>query len=513
MPGQAIRSVEIYEGAERMDRSPGALLLWVGTGTPDELGRALGDCVGPGPAGLVLRGPFAPDVRVREQARELGTALLELAPDHSWIGLADAVRALSTRYRLGPRDAVLRGQAVGDLFAVTDAISSLFGAPVTLEDRTARVLAWSAGQDEADQARITGILQRRAPRSVVHNLTARGIFRRLDASVGPIVIPATESDSLPRLAVAVRAGGEVLGYLWIAVRAPVPDGRIAELGEIAKTVAVHVLHDRARRDGERRLRADLAATVLRGDLGSGEAARALGLASDAVCVVAVQTPGAEAEAANGDDGFAVAMDAFDLHLTATLPRSVTVGLGAVGYALLPWPRTLDDDGVRARAFRLAADFTDRMAARIDVIAGIGSVARGPGDVPRARAEADRALRVAREYPGFGGGVATADAVRLPILLLGLADAARELPDAGTGAVAALFALDAAEGTEFVPTLRAYLNTFGDVSACAERLHVHPNTFRRRLKRIAEVGGIDLGDPDARLLAELGLRLHDLRRPD
>jgi DNA-binding PucR family transcriptional regulator len=36
--------------------------------------------------------------------------------------------------------------------------------------------------------------------------------------------------------------------------------------------------------------------------------------------------------------------------------------------------------------------------------------------------------------------------------------------------------------------------------------VHQNTFRYRLRRLSEVGEIDLGDPDTRLALMLQLRL-------
>jgi DNA-binding PucR family transcriptional regulator len=42
--------------------------------------------------------------------------------------------------------------------------------------------------------------------------------------------------------------------------------------------------------------------------------------------------------------------------------------------------------------------------------------------------------------------------------------------------------------------------------------VHPNTFRYRLRRLAEVGGLDLTDTDARFTAMLQLRLLPPARP-
>jgi DNA-binding PucR family transcriptional regulator len=75
-----------------------------------------------------------------------------------------------------------------------------------------------------------------------------------------------------------------------------------------------------------------------------------------------------------------------------------------------------------------------------------------------------------------------------------------------GKVAALMALDRDQGTAYIETLRAYLDTLGDVVAAAKHVHVHRNTLRYRLRRLSELVGLDLDDPTERLVAELHLRL-------
>lgn len=70
----------------------------------------------------------------------------------------------------------------------------------------------------------------------------------------------------------------------------------------------------------------------------------------------------------------------------------------------------------------------------------------------------------------------------------------------------LRAHDAQHHTAFSETLAAWLDSFGDVIAAAAAVHVHPNTFRYRLKRLAEIAGFDLSDPNARFEAMLQLRL-------
>jgi DNA-binding PucR family transcriptional regulator len=66
--------------------------------------------------------------------------------------------------------------------------------------------------------------------------------------------------------------------------------------------------------------------------------------------------------------------------------------------------------------------------------------------------------------------------------------------------------DRRRSTSYLETLRAYLDAFGDVSAAAEAVSLHPNSFRYRLRRIRELTGVDLGDRDDRLVMAIQLRL-------
>jgi DNA-binding PucR family transcriptional regulator len=97
-------------------------------------------------------------------------------------------------------------------------------------------------------------------------------------------------------------------------------------------------------------------------------------------------------------------------------------------------------------------------------------------------------------------------VHIESLMLQLADLAAAEGHQASGPVARLAGYDAAHRTQLVETLRAWLDSFGDAVVAAGRVHVHPNTFRYRLRRITEVGGIDLDDADSRFAAMLELRL-------
>ncbi|MFF2476221.1 helix-turn-helix domain-containing protein [Streptomyces sp. NPDC058066] len=55
-------------------------------------------------------------------------------------------------------------------------------------------------------------------------------------------------------------------------------------------------------------------------------------------------------------------------------------------------------------------------------------------------------------------------------------------------------------------LTAWLDSLGNVLSASASLDVHPNTFRYRLRRAAEIAGMDLNDPEKRFAAMLELRI-------
>jgi DNA-binding PucR family transcriptional regulator len=103
-------------------------------------------------------------------------------------------------------------------------------------------------------------------------------------------------------------------------------------------------------------------------------------------------------------------------------------------------------------------------------------------------------------------VADFDAAHARVVLSELRDFASDRSYLRSRSLRALAEHDAEHGTSYVLTLRAFLDAFGDIPAAARRASVHPNTFRYRLRRLTELSGLDLADPEQRLLAELELRL-------
>jgi DNA-binding PucR family transcriptional regulator len=181
-----------------------------------------------------------------------------------------------------------------------------------------------------------------------------------------------------------------------------------------------------------------------------------------------------------------------------------VPIGARVYALVPQTVEGGDD----RLGPLAESIIERAreALHVALIAGVGSTVHDLNEIPASRREADVVVDVLRRLAKRS--VAHVDEIPSHVVLHQLGELTRDRPELLAGRVSQLAAQDAEKGTAWVSTLRAYLDAFGDIAAASQRVNVHPNTFRYRIRRIGEVFGIDLDDPDERLVAELQLRFLD-----
>ena len=351
------------------------------------------------------------------------------------------------------------------------------------------------------------------------------MFRQLYREHRPVVVnPAdlgADAVSKQRVAIAVRAGDEVLGSIWAAMDGEVTPERTAALQDAAKLVALHMLRVRAGADVQRRLRTDLVSTALEGGVGARDALSRLGLAGKQVVVLAAalraehpggvppssdQQAAATAGEAGGQTGALERVaDALSVHLSASLPGSAVAVVGGIAYGLLPVVAGTRGSDPEERAARLAEEFCERVGSRLPVVVGVGGVGDDVRGVSESRATATRVLRVLRE------GHAVRRVARLPdvhaqSLLLELRDLAAARGERPVGPVARLLVYDERNDSDLAETLEAWLDALGDVRAAAAALFIHPNTLRYRLRRLEEVSGLDLADPEQRFAAMLQLRI-------
>ncbi len=498
--------VTIHDPAQDSPIGSGDIVLGVGTeaSRPDvlnlieEAGRSRAAAV------IVRARENAPDIVVKA-AESANVGVLAVATDISWGQLHTMVRTVIS----APGEALetsAGGVPAGDLFALANAVAALVGGPVTIEDQAWRVLAYSNTDDPIDEARRQAILGRKVPERWTAWYREQGILRRLWAGeVVRIEFPDDTDATRPRLAAAVRAGGDVIGSIWV-LEGSEPFGLDAEeaLREAARIAALHLIRHRSGEDLERRRRSDLLASVLDGQLPGHVVTSELAF-TDALAVVAFDLGAGEHQDAvmKADQ----AVDAILMFCQAFRQPAAAVAIDEVAYLLVSVePGQVPDD-----LSSVLTRMVDRLRPIIggEITAAVSSVVADPAALPEARWEADHVLSVMLERGEKGIGYL--DQVASGVVMTQLREAALKDQRLLRGKLGALAAHDRDKGTTYIATLRAYLDAFGDLPKASESLFVHPNTFRYRLKRLMELGGLDLGDPEERIIIHLQLHLMD-RQP-
>ncbi|TDO27818.1 DNA-binding PucR family transcriptional regulator [Kribbella sp. VKM Ac-2527] len=469
------------------------------------------------PAGFITANP-----ETVAAARGAGLVLLALSAGTTWqqlsslldSALRESALLQSTRRETVRRPTAVPTQSEG-LFRLANAICTLIDAPVTIEDRNANVLAFSDRQDEADFIRIDCILGRRTIEPYLRVDEERGAVRAIRRSRVPVYLDAVELDddrpTLPRLAMAIRAGDEFLGTIWAVVQGPPTADQEQLLLEASRSVAFQLLRQHLGADPEQRTTADLVAVALGGGPGAAVAMTRLGLADVPCLVLAASVAQPDVADLAGTASSTLARRVRDrertatalrVQLTGSTPGSVVAVVNDQIYAIVPARRPQD---AALNLTHTCRAFVQQYRATEPILIGIGRVVTAVAGLRLSRADADRAVRVLQEA-GDGRSIAQASAVEVEALLL----EARQLVElrgrGPSGAYARLLAYDEARNATMIDTLRAWLDAHGDVVIASEQSHVHQNTFRYRLRRISEIGGFALDDPEARFALDLQLRL-------
>ena len=465
---------------------------------------------------------------LRTEAQAAGVALLTVRPEVRWDQLQSVCQHIVDDARVTATEDL--SEAGGDLFSMAQTIAHLTGGLVSIEDAASRVLAYSSGA-EVDELRRLSVLGRQGPESYLALLREWGVFTKLRS--GEEVVRIDEHPELGirrRLAVGIHAGRRPLGSIWVQEGSePLTAHADEALLGAARTTALHMIRQRTQASAGLRLREDLLSSLLEGRIDASALADTVEVHTDRAALVIAFSPrrGAESEDVEGGTGERAdrperelrrrrLIDLVSVHTAAYRRGSLTTELDGRVYVLLPdlargregW-RGVEQSVVALGRRTVAAA---RAALGVRVQAAVGSLVERLGDVPDSRAEADRVLdAMERDLDRDDDWeVATISDVRSQVLISETLAHLRADSSLRDPRVSRLVEHDRAGGADLVHSLLAYLEAFGDARSAAERLHVHPNTLRYRVRRAATVSGIDLADPGERLFTWLQLLMerHD-----
>lgn len=475
VPGEPrpVFGLEIAEAGAQVAVARGELVTVVGATDAEQVLAIISSCADA--SGLLLRRSLADDADVARRCAEAGLALLGMVEGASLSSVIAVVRSAIDASAAPARTSA--DHLHDDLFHVADRISALLGAPVTIEDASSHVLAYSRGQSDIDDARTATIVGRRVPREVRDHFRSLGVFRRMARSDAPFVVPAGTGVKA-RYVVPVRAGGEWLGSIWAIAENPLPLGHDRELDAATELVALSLLRLRTQAELHQQVQLDQVRSLVRGS--TTEQPEWL---DDGPWRVAVLTGPA------------------DLHAEARCQlwqalcrrrgwrRPVVADLDDHVYAVLRVGTSRPGaDGWLADLVR--GEGTTNAAVRMYV----GTTVDTPRDLEDSRSTAAELAAA-----GDDGGPVVAVADGWPAIVVARAVRGQE----GRPLVSPLRDLLDDDGASLlIDTLEAMIDFWGEPKRAARSLGVHPNTVRNRAARIVALCSIDLEDPEQRLALRL-----------
>lgn len=493
----------IYDAGEWSSIARDSVVLAVGARPGTAPGDRLLDAAAEaGAAAVVFKGTVdLDDVRAAHHV-----AVLSVPEEMTWTQLHGLLNL--SRFAAVGGTTGIAGVPLGDLFALANAIAGVVGGAVTIEDPARRVLAYSTLGQPIDAARRGSILGRQVPDSP----GMRTLYRQVLATHGVMTAGSAEltellqnapvevDDLKPRSAVAVRAGTQAIGTIWVIHDEDrLDDDSEHALAEAARIAAPHVIQARAARDVERRLRGELVLAVLEGQGSVEEAAVRLGFTpGPPLALVAFESAGDGIDELQRER----LVDLVVMHCESVVRRRCAVAVGDIVYAVLQGERPLDRRALVQLSEQVQSHAESRLGTTL--LAAIAPVVDGVRNVVHARRDVERVLGVLRA--GGEVTVASTDELRSKVVLQELKELSAAHPGLTHGKLAQIVDHDAKHSASYVETLRAYLDCFGDVPRAAERIAVHPNTFRYRIRRLVELFDLALDDPDERVVIELQLRL-------
>lgn len=386
------------------------------------------------------------------------------------------------------------------LQAIAERMSEITGKAVAFQDQVGRDVALSVPADLTNEfeGRCTPVGSDASP-------SRPGVAER------SISHPCPTPGGLEEIHAPVLVETQVTGVvLMVGRRGQLDDQAQAVLESGATAGAIEMAREHAVLETVDRLQGDLINDLVAG--GDMEAparrARRMGYDIDGFHVAIACSPGV-------NSGEAVDQHQALITLRKRLPRVLSV------HDVIA-PIHADDDALTV-FYPLATDLglpeLKKLAERLRYAlassgeqpqVGVSQCQRGIDGFRASFRQARRALAIGQALKPSGNITCFGDlgVYRLLFSLSGT----QEMKDFYNDLLGRLLRYDRETGSELMSTLEAYLYT-GNAMQAAGRLNVHRNSLAYRLRRIREITGLELDDPEIRLTLHLAFRVGEMLRAE
>ncbi|PFP30335.1 PucR family transcriptional regulator [Bacillus sp. AFS073361] len=386
-----------------------------------------------------------------------------------------------------------------------DLISQVLMCPITIEDANHRLLAYSTHDERTDPARISTIIGRRVPEKVINQLWKEGTIPALLKTQEPIRVKNISDIGLNnRVAISIWKQDEVIGFIWaIEIDKVLTEGDFILLKKAADSAKNKLLQLQTRKNKKEERSQEFFWKLLTGHLKVKEEI------FDHFHSLQLTPPAF----------FAVLVFQFQENITNKVEQSISYLLKTnqrikiILYTidcnqliLMVSTTTIENPFNELEQF--AKSFVLQMSERYgikEIKPSYSSIYEDFLQTSKAYKETLAVLTIKEKFPLETKDIFTYQKLGI-YQIVDLILEKRQTDAYENYALKRLHEYDQKHNSNLVETLEVFLNKDNNINDAAKELNVHANTLNYRLKRITEIGDINLRDPNQKMILFIDLKL-------
>ncbi len=388
---------------------------------------------------------------------------------------------------------------------IADVVSEALHCPITIEDANHRLLAYSTHDERTDSARISTIISRRVPEKVINSLWKEGVIPSLLNSREPVRVKTMKEIGLGnRVAVSIWKSNEVLGFIWaLEIDKFLEEKDLLVLKRAAEITKNKLLQQQSRKNSKEERYQEFFWKLLMNHFHSNEdiieqfhSLQIVPPSKYAIVVFQFSQKITREE----EKQIAYSLQTFQqpkvlLHTIDHLQLIVLIAVNQMEQPLQ-----------KLKTF--SELFIDKMKERFgikSIVQGISAVRDDYRKIEKSYREAVTVLKVKEKLPADERVIHNYHSLGIyQYIDVILAKKIKE--EYENYSLKKLHEYDQKYHSNLVETLEVFLNKDCNVNEAAKALTVHTNTMNYRLKRIAEIGEVNLKDPNQKITLFLDLKL-------
>lgn len=386
-----------------------------------------------------------------------------------------------------------------------DVVSGLLQCPITIEDANHRLLAYSMHDEVTDSARVSTIIGRRVPEKVINRLWKDGVIPSLLESKEPIRIKSIGDIGLgDRVAISIWKKDEILGFIWaLEVDKKLDEESLLLLKKAADVAKNKLLQMQVHKNKKEERSQELFWKLLTGHFRSSDEIedhfyRLQMTPAHSIVVAVFQFQDNITSEEEKQILYLINTNQRLKLLLYTVDHHHLILLMAVDH--IKQPLTELTEFVKA----VLQKMHDRFNVN-NITPAFSSIYTNYQQIEKAYNEALSVLSIKEKFPVDVEHIYGYQNLGIYQFLDVLLEK-RTKDGFKNQALEKLKAYDRKHHSELVETLDVYLNKDYNVYETASTLNIHTNTLNYRLKRISEIGEINLKDPNQKFTLYLDIKL-------